>query len=140
MPELEERLKNLVSDDERMQQILAIAAALSGQKGETASSVNENEKGHGDEEAAPAMFTEAASSDANASDASLYGSSKIAEVMPVLMQALSGEGNFVKSDKLNLVKAMRPYISVERGINMERAIKMANMAKAAKIALGILGS
>lgn len=67
------------------------------------------------------------------------GLSGIAAMLPTLMQAMSGNGNYIKPEKLNLIKALKPYMSDSRGGSIDRAIKMANIAQAAKSALTVLG-
>ena len=57
----------------------------------------------------------------------------------MLMQAFSGGENFIKPEKLNLIKAFKPYMTESRGSSIDRAIKMANIAQAAKSALAALG-
>ena len=60
-------------------------------------------------------------------------------VLPQLLQAFSGKGNYIDENRLNLVKAIKPYMAEARAGSVDRAIKMANMAKAAQMALGLLG-
>lgn len=67
------------------------------------------------------------------------GLGSIASVLPTLMQAFSGNGNFIKPEKLNLIKAFKPYMTAEHGGDIDRAIRMANIARAAKSALSALG-
>ena len=70
---------------------------------------------------------------------SIAGLGSLAAALPPILQALSGNGDFVRPEKLNLLRALRPYLSAERGSNIDRAIKMANVARAAKTALAALG-
>lgn len=67
------------------------------------------------------------------------GLSNIAAALPPILQALSGKGEFIKPEKLNLIKALKPYMSATRGDSIERAIRMANIAQATKSALTALG-
>ncbi|MBQ9535220.1 MAG: hypothetical protein IJU78_05205 [Clostridia bacterium] len=129
MPAPDELLKNGAPDGDRLQQIMALAAAMSGRSGAAGGGAQST------------VNPSAAQTDGGAQNAaaSPFGSSKLAEALPILMQAFSGSGDFVDADRVNLVKAMRPYISAERAGSMDRAIRMANMAKAAQTALGILG-
>ncbi|MBR5537012.1 MAG: hypothetical protein IKU58_03845 [Clostridia bacterium] len=60
-------------------------------------------------------------------------------LLPQLMQALSGNGDFVKRERVNLLQAMRPYLKDRRTDSIERAIKMANITKAATLAMHELG-
>lgn len=64
----------------------------------------------------------------------------LAEALPQLLQALSGSGgDLVKSERANLIRAMAPYLSAQRAGSLDRAMRMANVTKAAKSALHILG-
>ncbi len=63
----------------------------------------------------------------------------LATVLPSILQALSGSGDLVKPEKLNLVRAFQPYLSNQRSPGVDRAIRMANVALAAKSALSVLG-
>ncbi|MEA5039577.1 MAG: hypothetical protein VB086_07035 [Clostridiaceae bacterium] len=63
----------------------------------------------------------------------------LADSLPQLMQALSGNGNLVDGNRTNLIKAMKPYLSERRIGSLDRALRMANVTKAAKSALHILG-
>jgi len=67
------------------------------------------------------------------------GLGNIAAVLPPIMQAISGNGSFIKPEKLNLIKALKPYMTEARGSSIDRAIRMANIAQAAKTALTALG-
>lgn len=67
------------------------------------------------------------------------GLGSAAAVLPMLMQAFSGGENFIKPEKLNLIKAFKPYMTESSGSSIDRAIKMANIAQAAKSALAALG-
>ena len=67
------------------------------------------------------------------------GLSSLAAALPSLLQAFSGSGSFIKPEKLNLIRALKPYLSEERGSSIDRAIRMANVAQAAKSALTALG-
>ena len=67
------------------------------------------------------------------------GLSNIAAALPPILQAPSGKGEFIKPEKLNLIKALKPYMSATRGDSIERAIRMANIAQATKSALTALG-
>ena len=44
-----------------------------------------------------------------------------------------------KEQKEIILNAMKPYMAAKRADSVDRAIKMANMAKVAKSALGMLG-
>ena len=75
----------------------------------------------------------------NADQEQPFGLGSLATVLPPLMQALSGHSDLVKPEKLNLVRAIKPYLSDGRSPGVDRAIRMANVALAAKSALSLLG-
>ncbi len=56
--------------------------------------------------------------------------------LPKLMQAFSGDTNYLKPEKVNLLKALKPYFGERRGPEIDRAVKMANLARAAQSTLG----
>lgn len=56
--------------------------------------------------------------------------------LPKLMQAFSGDTNYLKPEKVNLLKALKPYFGDRRGPEIDRAVKMANLARAAQSTLG----
>jgi hypothetical protein len=65
--------------------------------------------------------------------------SPLVALLPQLMQAMSGQGNLIKSERVNLIQAMRPYLKENRLQSIDRAIKMANVTKAATSAIHLLG-
>lgn len=56
--------------------------------------------------------------------------------LPRLMQAFSGETNYLKQEKVNLLRALKPYLGQRRAPEIDRAVKMANLARAAQDTLG----
>ena len=67
------------------------------------------------------------------------GQSPLSSILPQLLQTFSGKTNYIDENRLNLVKAIKPYLAESKVGNIDRAIKMANMAKVARNALGLLG-
>lgn len=65
--------------------------------------------------------------------------SPLITLLPQIMQAMSGNGDFVKRERVNLLQAMRPYLKGRRTDSIDRAIKMANITKAATLAMHELG-
>lgn len=57
-------------------------------------------------------------------------------VLPKLMQAFSGDTNYLKQEKVNLLRALKPYFGQRRGPEIDRAVKVANLARAAQDTLG----
>ena len=64
---------------------------------------------------------------------------QIAGILPPILGALSGKTDLVKPEKLNLIRAFQPYLSQTRSPEIDRAIKMANVALAARSAFSALG-
>ena len=70
------------------------------------------------------------------------GDPKLAAVLaalPQIMDAMSGNADLVKAEKVNLVRAIKPYLPGEHASSIDRAIRLANVTKAAKNALRLLG-
>ena len=150
MAELDERLSHLISDEDSMKQILELASAvIAGQNG---SSSKESPKERNPSEstdytsASPdlasvlgflGMNNSAASQQIN-SDSSQTRSSAI-DLLPQLLQALSGNTTLLQNDRINLIRAMQPYMSETRAGNIERAVRMANLTKVAKDFLRLMG-
>ena len=133
MAQLEERLSNLLSDDEGRQQIIRLASMLSG----SSSSEQNNQPMQ-----APSPIPDSEAEDAEqvrAEQPQKDKMSAIFEALPNLLQAMSGSGDGLDSKKVNLIRAISPYISSARGEYIDRAIRMASIAKAARDTLGILG-
>ncbi len=61
---------------------------------------------------------------------------KFSDAVPKILSAIAGgEGN-ISPERLNLIKALKPYLQDSRAADVDRAIRMANAARAA---LGLLG-
>lgn len=128
MAQLEERLSNLLSDEDSRQQILRLASMLSG----SSSSEPNTEK----------VRAEAENTKSTGNTALPNEDDKVSAIfaaLPNLLQAISGSGDGLDSKKVNLIRAISPYISDSRGEYIDRAIRMASIAKAARDTLGTLG-
>lgn len=169
MAELDEKLKNLLGDQEGLQKVLEAAGSLMGRDSSAqADNVPDNAQPQPASEtpAAPAalpapstgggtgtgsapdinqlldtLFSSSAPKDeaAASSPPPSEGANPLSSALPQLLQAFSGRGNYIDENRLNLVNAIKPYMAEARAGSIDRAIKMANMAKAAKMALGLLG-
>lgn len=106
MSELEDRLNGLLSDPEQMGRLAQLAKTIMG--------------GGGADDAPPAQ-------DASAPDIDPGMLSRIGG----LMKGLNGE----RDDKKALLEAMKPYLAEKRRQKMDRALKIAKMAKLANMAL-----
>lgn len=89
--------------------------------------------------APPSADTSATPADEPAGIGSGFSLGSLAEILPPILQALSGNGDLIKPEKANLVRAFKPYLSETRSPEIDRAIRMANVARAAKKALSVLG-
>ena len=163
MADLDERLNQLISDQESMKKVLEMAKAILAQRDsanpapaeeappvytpspapQPASAVPEQDLS-AMLEALMARQTETSAPSPDAAPAETMLPSEgsqslapLAAVLPQLMQALSGNGNFIKS--VNLLRAMRPYLKESRSGSIDRALKMANVTKAATSAMHLLG-
>lgn len=65
--------------------------------------------------------------------------SPLLAILPQLAAGFSGQGNLLRSERVDLINAMRPYLKEERAGNIDRALKMANATKAAMSAMHLLG-
>ena len=163
MADLDERLNQLISDQESMKKVLEMAKAILAQRDsanpapaeeappvpapapQPASAVPEQDLS-AMLEALMARQTETSAPSSDAAPAEPMSPSEgsqslapLAAVLPQLMQALSGNGNFIKSERVNLLRAMRPYLKESRSGSIDRALKMANVTKAATSAMHLLG-
>lgn len=159
MAELDDRLKRLVSDEQSMKRVLDLASVIMDRKAAAPSAPKPEPKQDpppdmasllsslldksGGETSGPASAPASETPDGpRAAPAQESGPDQVAalaEVLPQLLQALSGHGNLVKSERANLIRAMTPYLSEGRVGSLDRAMRMANVAKAAKSALHVLG-
>ena len=151
MADLDERLNQLISDQESMKKVLEMAKAILAQR--DSANPAPAEEAPPVPTPAPAMLgalmarqTEASVPPPDAAPAETTSSSEgsqslapLAAVLPQLMQALSGNGNLIKSERVNLLRAMRPYLKESRSGSIDRALKMANVTKAATSAMHLLG-
>lgn len=156
MAELEERFSQLLADPEQMQKVVDMARAILSQR-ESAPSAPSSPApaaAAGDPPASaadPAGLTAMLSAMLKAGDAapgsaalpaaagSAMEQSPLAALLPQLMTLLSGQGDLVKSERLNLLRAMKPYLKESRISSIDRAVRMANMTKAAASAMHLLG-
>lgn len=167
MADLDERLNQLISDQESMKKVLEMAKAILAQRDSANPAPAEEAPPVPTPAPAPApqpasalpeqdlsamlgalmaRQTEASVPPPDAAPAEITSSSEgsqslapLAAVLPQLMQALSGNGNLIKSERVNLLRAMRPYLKESRSGSIDRALKMANVTKAATSAMHLLG-
>ena len=56
-------------------------------------------------------------------------------LLPRLMMAFAENTSYLKPEKVNLLRALKPYLGERRAPDIDRAVKMANLARAAQKAL-----
>ena len=145
MTEPVEKLQGILGDEGGLDNLLKTAAAMLGQPQQPEASVPLPSL-----PAAPNGNTGAP--DINRLLGNLFGSTQAASdapantaassgvgALPDLLQMFSGKANYIDENRLNLIRAIKPYMAETKAGSIDRAIKMANIAKAAKKALGILG-
>lgn len=157
MADMENKLNEMLSNPEAMKKVLDLASGLAGVSQNQAAPAAQADPAPsapdsasapdlsalfsmlgGASSSAPAEPT-AQTAETAAADAGALGSlmDKVnLSSLPKLMDALSGKPNYLKPEKVNLLKALKPYLSASRAPNVDRAVKMANLAKAAQDALG----
>ncbi len=112
MSDLSDKISELLSDEDGRKKLFDIASGLRG------GPVSES----GEKLGEPAS-----------------GESDLFSRIPSLLSSFSGTENKIDEKKLNLIKAIQPYMSEYRKEYIDRAVRMASIAKAAKDTLGILG-
>lgn len=154
MADLDDRLDRLISDQESMRKVLETAKIILAQR-DSAASVSVSDPPT-KAEAPPqspdlssllstimdqqtAVQSQKECLDAPEPQTQAQGIPALAAILPQLMQAMSGQGNLVKQERVTLLRAMRPYLKDTRLSSIDRALRMANMTKAATAALHTLG-
>ena len=147
MADLDERLSQLLADPAAMERLTELARAIqSRQNSADPEAAAETPSPPTPPEAPP--LTDVLSNLLNSEDTPAQPSapetqtaplSPLVSVLPQIMQAVSGNGDFVKRERVNLLQAMRPYLKNRRTDSIDRAIKMANITKAATHAMHELG-
>lgn len=148
MADLDERLTQLLSDPDTVNKILAVANAIQAQRDSPHPEPATPEAQSPDQTSQPdfgallsSLLTDQNSTSAPAAEAAAPSASlpPIAAILPQLLQAMNGQGNLIKQERVDLLRAMRPYLKENRLQSIERALKMANVTKAATSAMHLLG-
>jgi len=149
MADLDERLNQLLSDQDTVNRILEMAKLIQAQRDSQNPEPAKVEPTATQQAVAPDLSTllssilsaQPTSADApnNVPPENAASSSPLLALLPQLMQAMSGQGNLIKSERVNLIQAMRPYLKESRLQSIDRALKMANVTKAATSAIHLLG-
>lgn len=153
MADLDDKLDRLISDQESMRKVLEMAKTILAQRDSAASAsaadiptATETSPQMpdlsallsniiGQQEAQPSSDTAAS----REPPLSPQGMLALAVILPQIMQAVSGQGDLVKQERVTLLRAMRPYLKDNRLSSIDRALRMANVTKAATAALHTLG-
>ena len=147
MADLDERLSQLLSDPAAIERLTELARAIQTRQNSTDPAAPIQVPPTPQEETPLTsvlsnLLSDKQSSGAQQStpqDANTPPISPLVTLLPQIMQAVSGNGDFVKRERVNLLQAMRPYLKEHRTDNIDRAIKMANITKAATLAMHELG-
>lgn len=149
MADLDERLSQLLSDPDTVNRILAVANAIQAQRDSIHPEPAKPDVSPEVPTNAPdlsallsSLLTEQSAPTQSSPSAGSPNSSSlppIAAIIPQLLQAMNGQGNLVKQERVELLHAMRPYLKGNRLQSIERALKMANVTKAATSAMHLLG-
>lgn len=129
MAELDERLSRLLSDGDSMKQVIELASAfMAGQKGSSSQTQEQSKNQNLD-------FTKNEDEDADTAPSGV----DLFSMLPLLLQAFSGDTSRLQSDRVNLIRAIQPYMSQNKAGNIERAMRMASLTIVAKDVLKRLG-
>jgi len=120
MAELDDQIKNILSDEESMKKVMEMARSIMAS------------------DRAPEEPVQRTPQPSAGAVPDIMGGLGGLSMLPEIMQALSGDKTYIDENKLNLIKAIKPYMASERAGEIDRAIKMANTAKAAKNILGMI--
>lgn len=151
MADLDERLNQLLSDRDTVNKILEVAKLLQDQRSSrdpepaTPPPAAPPPTGSPDLSALLATMLQSEPSQENpeaqatTTQTTAQNLPPLYTILPQLMQAMSGQGNLIRSERVNLLQAMRPYLKENRLQSIDRALKMANVTKAATSAMHLLG-
>lgn len=117
MGELEDKLNNILSSPEEMEKIMGLARSLSG-------SLGSQDKGEKPATAKVPDISDAASALGDIDP-------KMFQMMSRLLGEYGAAGN---SEKTAILNTLKPYLKEDRRSKVDEAVKIARMAKLAKIA------
>lgn len=119
MTETEDQIRSILSDGEAMKKVMDMARSIMA-------------SGAVSEPTPPPEQTTQRPPDAGSS---LPGG--LSSILPEIMNMISGDSSGLDRRKLDLINALRPYMAGRSAESIDRAIKMAGTAKAAKSILGM---
>lgn len=134
MAEFEEKLNSILGNQEAMEQIMALARSLSGEKGEGAPPDGPPEEGE------PPRREEPPGDEEGRSGPDL--SKLLGEVDPGMLQmGMRLFREYQSSDDRNaaLLQALRPFLKEERRAKLDKAVRIARMTRLIRAALGSMG-
>lgn len=130
MAGFEEQLNSILGNQEAMNQIMALARSLSGEQTPAPDQAGQTEAGG---EACAPVTAEPPPPDLSAMLGQL--DPKMLRLGMEVMRQVQSTGD----RNAALLNALRPFLREERQARLDRAIQIARMAKAVRVALGVLG-
>jgi hypothetical protein len=136
LSEFEDRINSLLNDPKQMDKIAALAKSLMGEEGGT-------QKPQGTAKAAesggldPDMLGKLTGLFKN--DGSEDGGLGLDPAMLGKLAGILKKGGSENSERTALLNAMKPYLSEKRRSKMDKAMKLARIAKIAELAAGEFG-
>ena len=134
MAEFEEKLNSILGNQEAMEQIMALARSLSGEKGEGTTPDRPPEEGE------PPRREEPPGDEEGRSGPDL--SKLLGEVDPGMLQmGMRLFREYQSSDDRNaaLLQALRPFLKEERRAKLDKAVRIARMTRLIRAALESMG-
>lgn len=122
------------SEEQKSGDLSALLASLG--KGLSSAPAGEEQKKEGGLDLSSLFSLFGKSSSSSAEEPTEKQSGMDPALLPRLMMAFSGDANYLKPEKVNLLRALKPYLGQRRAPDIDRAVKMANLARAAQEALG----
>ena len=140
MADLDERLSRLISNDDSMKQVIELASAvISGQNSRSSTGSDKKEPSTAGPDLTSVLHSLSGTPQQDTGSTEDSTTSSLLGLMPQLLQALSGDTSMLQNDRVNLVRAIQPYLPQTQAGNIERAVRMATLTKVAKDALKLLG-
>ena len=133
MAEFEEKLNSILGNQDAMEQIMALARSLSGDKTEGEKSDRSEEDGESFQEETPRDTTGQQGPDL---------SQLLGEVDPGMLQMgmrLFREYQSTDDRNAALLQALRPFLREERRAKLDKAVRIARMTRLIRAVLGSMG-
>lgn len=133
MAEFEEKLTSILGNQQAMDQIMALARSLSGEKEGEGENAPREEREHAEREAASSHGEGGDSPDL---------SQLLSGVDPGMLQMgmrLFQEYQGTDDRNAALLQALRPFLREERRAKLDKAVRIARMTRLIRVALGSMG-